>query len=291
MTSSRPTTSSRPSRDRVLAGLTAGSAAVAAAVVLLILGFLLAESADALATAGVAAFFTDARWAPREGQFNLLPMLVATLLVSAGAMALAVPLGLGSAIFCRFYAPRPLAAAHRRLVELLAGVPSVVYGFWGLVVLVPLIASVRPPGPSLLAAVAVLSLMILPTIALTADAALGAVPSETLAGAAALALGRWSTVRRVALPAAAPHLGTGVLLALARAIGETMAVLMVCGNVAELPASPFDPVRPLTANIALEMAFAMGQHRSSLFVSGLLLLLLVTAVVFLADRLGRRTHE
>ncbi|MCP4453849.1 MAG: ABC transporter permease subunit, partial [Planctomycetes bacterium] len=171
--------------------------------------------------------------------------------------------------------------------ELLSGIPSVVFGFWGLMVLVPLIASFHPPGPSLMAGVLILTLMILPTIALVADTSLANVPREYLQGAAALGLRRWAIIRHVVLPTAKSGLFTGILLQTGRAIGETMAILMVAGNVVQTPTSIFDPIRTLTANIALEMAYAVGDHRSALFLSGLLLLTMVMGLILLADRIHR----
>ncbi|MBW3540052.1 MAG: phosphate ABC transporter permease subunit PstC [Planctomycetes bacterium] len=270
-------------------------AAVAGAVVLLIVGFLVVESLPALRDVGLGRFFGDPSWHPaagvRGGRFNLVPMIVGTLLTTAGALAVAAPLGVASALFCRFYAPKFAAGAYRRIVELLAGIPSVVYGFWGLVVLVPLIARLQPPGTSLLAGIAVLSLMILPTTALVADAAIAAVPTEYLRAAAALGLSRRGTIFGVVLPAARAGILTGVLLATARALGETMAVLMVCGNVPQIPHSLFDPVRTLTANIALEMGYAMHTHRAALFVSGLVLMVLVAGLVAAAALLSRRAAD
>ncbi len=273
--------------DRLLLWVLRACAAVAGAVVLLIAAFLVAESLPALRHIGIGAFVTDRDWHPAEGMYNLTPMLWGTLLVTAGAVLLAAPLGVLSAVFCRFYAPPFVAGLYRRLIELLAGIPSVVYGFWGLVSLCPLIGQLHPPGPSLLAGILILALMILPTIALTADAALGAVPRAYLHGAAALGLSRWATVRGVALPAAKSGLFTGVILATGRALGETMAVLMVCGNVVQTPTGLFDPLRTLTANIALEMAFALGDHRSALFVSGLLLLAVIGLLAAAAEVVSR----
>ncbi len=260
---------------------------------LLIAAFLVRESLPALRHVGPTAFFTGPDWHPVENLYNLTPMLTGTLLVTAGAVAIATPFGVLSAVFVHFYAPALVARLYRRLVELLVGIPSVVYGFWGLVSVVPLIARLHPPGPSLLAGVFILALMILPTIALTADAALAAVPRSYLQGAAALGLSRWATVHGVALPAARSGVFTGVILATERALGETMAVLMVTGNVVQTPHGPFDPVRTLTANIALEMAFAgpAHDHRSALFVSGLLLLLVVVALVAVAEFVSKgRDH-
>ncbi|MEM7352957.1 MAG: phosphate ABC transporter permease subunit PstC [Acidobacteriota bacterium] len=282
---------SRSADRALLAGLRL-SATITGAVVVLIAVFLVAESWAALRAVGGWRFLADASWypaaGPAEGTFGLGPMLWGTLLTTAGAISLAAPLGILSAIFCRFYAPPALERPYRRLLELLAGIPSVVYGFWGLVVLVPLIARFQPPGASLLAGVLILALMILPTAALATDAALAAVPRRTLEGAAALGLGRWATLRGVVLPAAASGIATGLILAAGRALGETMAVLMVCGNVVQMPGSLFDPVRTLTANIALEMAYALDDHRSALFVSGLLLLAMVTLMVLAAETMERR---
>jgi phosphate transport system permease protein len=190
-------------------------------------------------------------------------MLFGTILTALGSVLIAAPLGILSAIFCRFYAPLMLADLYRRLIELLAGIPSVVYGLWGLVVLVPLIGRIEPPGASLIAGILILTIMILPTIALTADSSLANVPAEYIPGAAALGLSRHTTICHIAIPAARSGVFTGIILGTGRALGETMAVLMVCGNVVEIPRGPFEPVRTLTANIALEMAYATGDHRSA----------------------------
>jgi len=258
-------------------------------IVLLILIFLVRESVPALQDVGLLRFASDPSWHPTEtaanGTFNILPMLWGTLFVTVGAVVLATPLGLLSALFCRFYAPPRISTIYRRIMELLAGIPSVVYGFWGLVVLVPLIGALAPPGASLLAGILILTIMIVPTIALFADAAIANVPSTYLNGSAALGLSRWGTLWGVILPAARNGIYTGIILATGRAIGETMALLMVCGNVVQVPDSFFAPMRTLTANIALEMAYALGDHRGALFVSGLMLMAMVLVLVALADRL------
>ncbi len=265
------------------------TATVAAATVLLIAAFLLREALPAFAEIAPARFFNDPSWHPNRnadaGTFRLTPMLAGTLWATFGAVLLATPLGLLSALFGRYYAPAWLARPYRRMVELLAGIPSVVYGFWGLVVLVPLIRRLEPPGPSLLAGILVLAIMILPTVALTAEAALEAVPRAHFEAAAALGLSRSTTLLTVALPAARGGISTGVILQTARALGETMAVLMVCGNIVQYPHTVFDPVRTLTANIALEMGYATGDHRAALFVTGLILLALVSALVLTRESL------
>lgn len=269
--------------DRLFLGILRFCALITGIIVVFILIFLFFEALPVLNSVGWWHFIQDAAWYPGEGLYNLMPMLGGSLLITLGSVLLATPLGIGSAIFCQYYAPVWVAKAYRQLIELLAGIPSVVYGFWGLVVLVPLIAQLQPPGTSLLAGIFILALMILPTIALTAEASFMEIPVEYLQGATALGLSRWATIRGVVLPAAKSGLGTGLILAIGRAIGETMAVLMVCGNVVQIPTSLFDPMRTLTANIALEMAYATGNHRSALFVSGLLLMITITCLVILAE--------
>lgn len=276
----------RSRTDQPLISVLAIAAVIAATILLLILLFLLRESWPVLQKIGIVRFFTDDGWHPLEGLYGLAPMLWATLAAGIGAALLATPLGLASALFARFYAPRWLALPFQRMVALLAGIPSVVFGFWGLTALVPFIAAFEPPGASLLAGILILTLMILPTIALTADAALAAVPEHYSRGSAALGLSRATTILGVLLPAAKAGITGGILLAAARALGETMAVLMVAGNVVQTPASLFDPIRTLTANIALEMAYATGDHRASLFVSGLMLMSLVLVLAMFASRLG-----
>ncbi len=278
---------SQPRHEVILVWVLRGMAIASGAIVLLILLFLIWETLPILQTVGLLRFFNDPDWHPTSEEFNLLPMLWGTLLVTAGSVLLATPLSILSAVFCRYYAPGVLANLYQRLIELLAGIPSVVYGFWGLVVLVPIINRIHPPGASLLTGVLILTLMILPTITLVAEASFANVPPEYLRSCAAMGFGRWATLRAVVLPTAKSGLIAGVILATGRAIGETMAVLMVCGNVVQTPKSVFDPVRTLTANIALEMAYAVGDHRAALFVSGLVLMAMIVGLVMAAELLNK----
>ncbi len=282
---------SRWRRDKILLWALRSCACLAGTLLFLIVLFLFIEAAPALSNIAFTHFITDTGWHPVEGLYNLSPMLMGTLWATLGALLVATPLGVLSAVFCHYYAPPAVATPYRRLIELLAGIPSVVYGFWGLVMVVPFIAQYQPPGASLLAGIIVLTLMILPTIALIADASFANVPSHYLHSAAALGLSRWTTVAQIILPTAKPGLITAIVLATGRAIGETMAVLMVCGNVVNAPQSVFEPIRTLTANIALEMAYAVGNHRAALFVSGLALLIMIVALIILAERAnGHRQH-
>lgn len=282
---------SRLSIDRWLAPGLALLAAFAALILILVLVFLLGEAWPVLRDSGWSRFFFDTSWYPLEQQFGLTPMLWATLAAGIGALLLAAPVGLAGAIFVHFYAPPLLGKLYRVILALLAGIPSVVYGLWGLTVLVPLIARWQAPGASLLAAICILALMIVPTVALTSLAAINAVPRSLQHGAAALGLGRRCMIVGVIIPAARGGIFSGVVLALARAFGETMAVLMVAGNVVQNPTSLFDPVRVLTANIALEMAYATGMHRAGLFASGLLLTLLILILAAYAKYIVERNQH
>lgn len=288
MISLPPTTLSCRRADRWLAPLLTLCAYVAALILLLVLSFLLSETWPVWRDGGWRRFVLEDNWHPLEGHFGLLPMMWATLAVAAGAILLAAPLGLASAVFEQFYAPPGLARFYRMIIALLAGIPSVVFGLWGLTVLVPLIARWQAPGAGLFTAILILALMILPTVALTSGSALRGVTSSLLHGASALGMSRKGLIVGVAIPAARNGILRGMLLAIARALGETMAVLMVAGNVVQYPTGLFEPVRVLTANIALEMAYATGDHRAGLFASGLLLTSMVLLLAWLA---ARKTHH
>jgi len=261
-----------------------------AAVLVAIVACLLWWSLPAFGAAG-ADLLGGADWRPSAGSFGLLPMLVGSAAVTLGALILAAPIGVSAAMATRSLLPRWAAIVVRRSFELLAGVPSVVLGFWGLVVIVPIVAQLRAPGASLAAGAVVLAVMILPTIGLTADAALARVPAEHRQAAAACGCSRMGILLHVSLPQAWPGIATGVVLATGRAIGETMVVLMVCGNIAQLPTSVFDPVRTLTATIGLEMAYAMDVHRAALFACGAAAMLVVGSLLLLRYLLIRESRH
>ena len=274
----------RPHADRSLSWSLFALSLVTASILGLIVLFIFKETLPAISNPGLTRFVTDESWHPLENQFGMLPMLWATLACTLLAVLIATPLGVGAALYCQYFAPRALVRPYRGVLTLLAGIPSVVFGFWGLTVLVPLIARVEPPGASLLAASLILAIMILPTVALMSEAALIAVPTSYPTAAAALGLSQSATILKVLLPAAKSGVIAAVILATARALGETMAVLMVSGNVVQTPTSLFAPIRTLTANIALEMAYASPFHRASLFVSGLVLTVVIAALAWIAHR-------
>jgi len=275
----------RAVRDSLLRALVLSSTLLAASLIFLMLAFVAGEAQPALGARGLGEFLTSASWHPTDAsapEFGLLAMLAATGATALGALLIAGPLGVATGLFGALIAPQAWARLQRMLIELLAGIPSVVYGLWGLVVLVPLIGAGTRSGQGLLAASLVLALMILPTVALSTEAALQAVPRELLRGGAALGLGPIARARRIALPAARSGIVAGFVLAIGRAIGETMAVLMVAGNIVAWPEGLREPLRTMTANIALEMGYATSAHRSALFVVGLVLMMAVIALVALA---------
>jgi len=251
-----------------------GSALISISVLALILIFVLSKSLPFIQQIGFTNLWLDDGWFPTENKFNLIPMVLGSLYIMTGAVLLASPIGIILAIFLQYYAPPKVAFIYRSLIELLAGIPSVVYGFWGLIVLVPLISNWVPPGASVLAACIVLALMILPLVTLMTDSALSQIPEKWVTAADALAINRWSKIWKIALPHAMPSIIAGTTLQAGRALGETMAVLMVCGNIVQIPHSIFEPARTLTANIALEMAYATDHHVSALYMSGLVLLII-----------------
>lgn len=283
MTSSRNTSLSR-SVDRITGGVLGLLALVSGGMVLLILWHLLSGAWPAIEAGRLGAFLADAEWRPgsqRDPQFGVVTMLAGSLLVAVLAVVFALPVGLAAAVFHRFYAPPFLERWNRRVMELLIGVPAVVFGFWGLLVVVPAILRFAPatPGQSLLAGGIVLALMILPLVALTSQAALQAVPAGQIQAAAGLGLGRARTICSVALPSARGGIASGALLAFARAIGETMAVVLVCGNLPRIPGSLLDPIRPITSTIALEMGYATESHKALLFCAALVLVLFTALIV------------
>lgn len=266
-------------RDRLARAVLGAVAAVASAGVVLIALTVTVEGWPALP----GLFGTT--WSPEDGKFGVLPLLAGSALVTLGSLAIAVPAGIGLGLFLSDVAAPRLAGLVRPVLQGMAAVPSVVYGFLGLDYIVPWISRVFGGlGFSLLAGSLVLALMVLPTIAAVAEDALRAVDPAVREGAYALGATPGQVAWRVLLPAARSGLTAAVVLALGRALGETMAVLMVVGNAAAVPRSPLDPARTLTGSIALEMAYATGRHREALFASGALLLLVNLAVSQIARR-------
>ncbi|MGE5580448.1 MAG: phosphate ABC transporter permease subunit PstC [Bacillota bacterium] len=249
------------------------------AVLGLIILFIFRESLPAFIKVGVLRFITGTTWAPGKETFGILPMIAGSIVVTAGALVVGMPLGLGSAIYLSEFAPKKTAQVLKPTIELLAGIPSVVFGFIGLTVLVPFIRDrFGGPGFSVLASALVLGVMVLPTMTSISYDALRAVPAAYREGMLAVGATPWQTVKMVVLPAAKSGILAAAILAMGRAVGETMAVIMVAGNATIVPTSLLDPVRTMTSNIALEMGYASGIHRSALFATGVVLFVVIGAL-------------
>jgi phosphate ABC transporter permease protein PstC len=251
--------------------------------------FIFWEGIPLIAYTGLKNFLLSSHWAPTRGHFGILAMIISSVFVTLGALVLGVPLGLACAITLAEFAPERVKTLLKPTLELLAGIPSVVYGFLGVVWLVPLIRDhLGGPGLSLLAGSVILGIMILPTVISISIDALSAVPDLYRDGSIALGATNWQTVHRVVLPAAASGIITAIILGMGRAIGETMAIIMVAGNSLKIPTSILDPVRTLTANIALELGYASGRHREALFATGIVLFIIIMILNLAAGAIARR---
>jgi phosphate ABC transporter permease protein PstC len=256
----------------------------AVSILLVITAFIFAEGTPIMFRFGVDRFLLNLNWYPTEQSFGLLPMIVGSLFVTLGALVIGIPFGLACAVFLTEFSPKQLRKVIKPVIELLAGIPSVVYGFIGVVILVPFIRNAfGGPGLSVLAASIILGIMILPTIISISIDSLEAVPRSYREGAIALGATRWQTTRMVMIPAARSGIIASIILGMGRAIGETMAVIMIAGNAIEIPRSILDPVRTLTSNIALEMGYASGEHREALFATGVILFIIIMVLNTIAN--------
>lgn len=268
------------------------AACVSILAVALICIFLFAKGLPAIGKIGVAKFLTGTDWKPTNGIFGILSMIVGSLYVTAGALLIGVPIGILSATFLAKFCPSWLYKPLKAGVNLMAGIPSVVYGFFGMCVLVPLCRTLfGGTGNSILTASALLGMMILPTIIGVSESAIRAVPDYYYKGALALGATHERSVFLTVLPAAKSGILAGVILGVGRAIGETMAVIMVAGNQARIPSSVTDGVRTMTANIVMEMGYATGIHREALIATGVVLFVFILLINLLFSVLKRRTVE
>jgi len=258
-------------------------------ILALITFFIFEEGIPLILKAGPKAFLLGEKWIPSKGLFGIFPMIVSSFWVTFGALLLGIPLGLACTIFLSELIPPSVGALFRPAIQLLAAIPSVIYGFWGLIVLVPLIRThLGGPGLSILAGSLVLGFMILPTIITISEDALKALPPSYKAGALALGATHWQTIWRVLIPAARSGIVASVILGMGRAIGETMAMIMILGNAVKMPTSFLDSARTLTTNIGIEMGYASGDHRHALFATGIVLFFIIMALNTLAIFLSRR---
>lgn len=255
------------------------TACVSIFAVVLICVFLFANGIPAIGKIGVFKFLLGTKWKPGNDIYGILPMILGSLYVTAGAIIIGVPIGLLTAVFLAKFCPKGLYKILKPATELMAGVPSVVYGFFGLVVLVPLVQNIfGVAGSTMLTASVLLGIIILPTIIGVSESAIRAVPDSCYEGSLALGASHERSVFFATLPAARSGILAGVVLGIGRAIGETMAVVMVAGNKARMPQGLLDGVRTMTANIVMEMGYATDLHREALIATAVVLFVFILMI-------------
>ena len=283
-------TKSSKFKENAMRAVFALTACVSIAAVVLICVFLFASGIPTMKTVGLGNFLFGMTWSPGQGLYGIFPMIVASIIVTAGAILFGVPLGLLCAVFLARFCPKRLYRVLKPAAELLAGIPSIVYGFFGLVVIVPLMQSLfGGSGKGILTASIMLGIMILPTIINVSESALRAVPDSYYEGSLALGATHERSVFSAVLPAARSGILAGVILGVGRAIGETMAVAMVAGNQPILPESLLSGVRTLTANIVQEMGYATDLHREVLIACGVVLFVFILIINLCFSMLKRRS--
>ena len=268
-------------------------ACVSILAVALICIFLFANGVPAMAKIGFGKFLMGRTWQAGNGLFGIFPMIIGSIYVTAGAIIVGVPIGILAAVFLARFCPKPLYRIMKPGVELLAGIPSVVYGFFGLMIIVPWVRDTFRPyyggnGLSLFSAALLLGIMILPTIISISESAIRAVPDKYYQGALALGATHERSVFRTVVPAAKSGIMAGIVLGIGRAFGETMAVIMIAGNQAWIPDTMFQGIRTLTANIVMEMGYAQDLHREALIATGVVLFVFILIINTLFSILKRR---
>jgi phosphate transport system permease protein len=272
--------------------LFAGAACVCILAVALICLFLLVNGVPAIAEIGVLEFLSGTTWRPANNLYGIAPMIIGSLYVTAGALVVGVPLGLLCAVYLARFASQRVLRFMRPAMELLAGIPSVVYGFFGLMVIIPLIRAVfGVQGMSILAASLLLGIMILPTIITVSYTSIMAVPESYYEGGLALGANHERCVFRLLVPAAASGIMAGIILGLGRAVGETMAVIMVIGNQPQIPSGILEGARTLTGNIVLEMGYAADLHRGALIGTAVVLFVFILLINILFYLLSRKVRS
>ena len=260
--------------------------------VALICIFLFAKGIPAIGEIGVLDFLTGTRWKPGNDIYGILPFILGSIYVTAGAIVIGVPIAIFTAIFLARYCPKRIYPFLKKATELMAGVPSVVYGFFGLVVLVPLVREVFDcKGNVMLTACILLGIMILPTVIGVTESAIRSVPENYYEGSLALGATKERTIFRIVLPAAKSGVLAGVVLGIGRAIGETMAVVMIAGNQPIIPKSLLKGVRTLTSNIVMEMGYAADLHREALIATAVVLFVFILIINLCVSALNRRSEN
>ena len=267
------------------------SACVSILCVAMICVFLFANGIPAIGKIGVLNFLTGEKWKPGNNLFGILPMILGSIYVTAGAVIIGVPIGILTAVLMSKFCPKRVYKIVKPAIDLLAGIPSVVYGFFGMVVIVPVVSTLfGGSGKSMLTASILLGIMILPTIIGVSESAINAVPSSYYEGSLALGASHERSVFFATLPAAKSGILAGVILGVGRAIGETMAVIMVAGNQARMPKGILQGVRTMTANIVLEMGYATDLHREALIATAVVLFVFILIINLSFSVISRKAN-
>ena len=287
-------------KEKFMRGVFFIAACTSVLAVALICVFLFMNGIPAMKEIGFLKFLTGTTWRPNNDIYGIFPMIMGSIYVTAGAILIGVPIGILTSVFMAKYCPKRIYPVLKGATELLAGIPSVIYGFFGLVVIVPIIRDFGKTlrqagvldkagdGNSILTASILLGMMILPTIIGVTESNIRAVPPQYYEGSLALGATHEQSIFKVVLPAAKSGVIAGIVLGIGRAIGETMAVIMIAGNQARLPGSIFEGVRTMTANIVLERGYAAGLHREALIATGVVLFVFILIINFSVALLNRR---
>lgn len=288
--------------EKLMQGVFFIAACTSVLAVALICIFLFTNGVPAMKEIGFIEFLTGTIWRPNNDIYGIFPMILGSIYVTAGAVLIGVPIAVLTSVFMAKYCPKKIYPFLKSATELLAGIPSVIYGFFGIMILVPAVRSLgralkvagilesSGDGNSILTAALLLGMMILPTIIGVTESAIRAVPEHYYEGSLALGATKEQSIFKVVLPAAKSGLIAGVVLGIGRAIGETMAVIMIAGNQARLPESIFKGVRTLTANIVLEMGYATGLHREALIATAVVLFVFILIINFSVAFLKKRSE-
>ena len=278
--------------ERIFEKLLLICAGIAVLGVVLIALFIFAEGWPIIYETGVINFLFGKVWAPTQGLYGIFPMILGSFYVTLGALIIGVPIGLGCAVYLSEIASLKISRVIKPGIELLAGIPSVIYGLYGMTIIVPFIRNVfNNQGFSILAGSIILAIMILPTVINISKDSIEAVPKEYKEGSLALGSSHWQAIIKVILPSARSGIISSVVLGMGRAIGETMAVIMITGNSTAIPKSILSTARTLTGNIGIEMGYASGEHQKALFATGIVLFVFIMGLNLLANLIPKKVGE
>lgn len=284
-------------KEKGMQGVFLLAACASVLAVALICIFLFANGIPAMSEIGIFDFLLGEEWRPSNNIYGILPMIMGSIYVTAGAIVIGVPVGIFTSVFMAHYCPKKIYPFLKSATELLAGIPSVVYGFFGLVVIVPMIRNytaaqgIGGNGQTMLTASIILGIMILPTIIGVTESAMRSVPDQYYEGSLALGATKERTIFRIVIPAAKSGVIAGIVLGIGRAIGETMAVIMVAGNQPRMPQGILEGVRTMTTNIVMEMGYAADLHREALIATAVVLFVFILIINVCVSLLNRRSEH